>query len=101
MKGLSKLLEFAAGKLYLLGTATFIALFIFILSSHVEARTDVRDSMVKIYSVKNQPDYDNPWNMESPESVSGSGCVINGNRILTNAHVVILGQIADSCFIFQ
>jgi len=52
------------------------------------AKIDMRDSMVKIYSVQNEPDYDNPWNMKGPESSSGSGCVISGNRILTNAHVV-------------
>ena len=52
------------------------------------AATDVRDSMVKIYCVQNAPDYDNPWNMIGPETFSGSGCVIAGNRILTNAHVV-------------
>jgi len=52
------------------------------------AGTDVRDSMVKIYSVQNEPDYDNPWQMKGPEAFSGSGCVIGGNRILTNAHVV-------------
>jgi S1-C subfamily serine protease len=52
------------------------------------AATDVRDAMVKIYAVQNQPDYDNPWNMKGPESFSGSGCIIAGNRILTNAHVV-------------
>lgn len=52
------------------------------------AQVDVRDAMVKIYSVQNQPDYDNPWNMKGPKSYSGSGCVIDGNRILTNAHMV-------------
>ncbi len=49
---------------------------------------DVRDAMVKIYSVQTSPDYDNPWNMLSPQLSSGSGCLISGNRILTNAHVV-------------
>jgi S1-C subfamily serine protease len=52
------------------------------------AATDVRRSMVKIYCVQNEPDYDNPWNMKGPETFSGSGCIIEGNRILTNAHVV-------------
>jgi len=50
--------------------------------------TDVRNSMVKIYCVQNEPDYDNPWQMRGSETFSGSGCVIEGNRILTNAHVV-------------
>lgn len=52
------------------------------------SKTDVYDSIVKIYCVQNQPDYDNPWDMHGPEQFSGSGCVIEGNRILTNAHVV-------------
>jgi len=52
------------------------------------AQVDVRESMVKIYCVDNKPDYDNPWNMLGPQSSSGSGCVIDSNQILTNAHVV-------------
>jgi S1-C subfamily serine protease len=58
------------------------------------ARADVREAMVKIFAVQNRPDYTNPWNMFGPSSLSGSGCVINGNRILTNAHVV-----SDNTFI--
>lgn len=54
----------------------------------VLAEIDVRDSIVKIYCVSNTPDYDNPWNMRGPRYGSGSGCIIPGNRILTNAHVV-------------
>ena len=50
--------------------------------------TDVRDSLVKIYTVQTEADYVNPWNMGSPSTITGSGCVIEGNRILTNAHVV-------------
>jgi S1-C subfamily serine protease len=60
----------------------------------VHAGMDVRESMVKIYAVQNRPDYVNPWNMSGPEALSGSGCVIEGNRILTNAHVV-----SDNTFI--
>jgi S1-C subfamily serine protease len=52
------------------------------------AAPDVRDSMVKIYCVQNEPDYDNPWQMKGAQMFSGSGCVIKGKRILTNAHVV-------------
>lgn len=66
----------------------FIATISFVLPDSVPAATDVRGSMVKIYCVQNAPDYDNPWNMSGPEMISGSGCVIEGKRILTNAHVV-------------
>ena len=47
----------------------------------------VDDSIVKIYTVFKTPSYDTPWN-SSVQSASGSGVVIEGNRILTNAHVV-------------
>lgn len=59
-----------------------------ILTGVILANTDVRDSMVKIYAVQIQPNYDNPWNMKSPKEIYGSGSVISGNRILTNAHIV-------------
>jgi S1-C subfamily serine protease len=66
----------------------FTATVSFVWPVSVPAATDVRGSMVKIYCVQNEPDYDNPWNMSGPEMISGSGAVIEGNRILTNAHVV-------------
>ncbi len=52
------------------------------------AGIDVRKSVVKIYTVMTKSDYAKPWDKDSPEIISGSGSVINGNRILTNAHVV-------------
>ena len=58
------------------------------LSTMALDRATVKDSVVKIYVTQNRPDYDVPWNLTAPETVSGSGCVIRGNRILTNAHVV-------------
>ena len=66
----------------------WIGLFLTVSPPEGMAQEDVRDAMVKIYSVQNRPDYDNPWNMKGPKSFSGSGCVIDGNRILTNAHMV-------------
>jgi S1-C subfamily serine protease len=50
--------------------------------------SDISDAIVKVYAVSDPPDYLNPWNMMGPSSVTGSGAVIEGNRILTNAHVV-------------
>lgn len=52
------------------------------------AERDVRDSIVKIYTIQNRPDYYNPWSMQGPRAGTGSGCVIEGKKILTNAHVV-------------
>ena len=59
------------------------------LTSLAHASVDIRDSIVKIYCVRNSPDYDNPWDRQGPQrKFHGSGCVISGKRILTNAHVV-------------
>lgn len=48
----------------------------------------ITKSVVKIYTVMNNYNYDNPWQMGGQSNGTGSGCIIDGNRILTNAHVV-------------
>jgi S1-C subfamily serine protease len=53
------------------------------------AADGVEASVVKLLVTKRQPDYFKPWMKSAPEKVSGSGVVIEGNRILTNAHVVL------------
>lgn len=52
------------------------------------AQDDVRDLVVKIHTTRRDPDLTRPWTKQNPVSVSGSGIVIQGKRILTNAHVV-------------
>jgi len=52
------------------------------------AQNNIKESIVKIYTVSNKHNYQEPWQMKGLESSSGSGCIIRGNRILTNAHVV-------------
>ncbi|MCA9304698.1 MAG: trypsin-like peptidase domain-containing protein, partial [Phycisphaerales bacterium] len=49
---------------------------------------DARDSIVQIFATYRGPDFERPWTKQSPEEFSGTGFVIEGNRILTNAHVV-------------
>ncbi|HBX36588.1 MAG TPA: protease [Pseudohongiella sp.] len=49
---------------------------------------EIEDSIVKIYTTTADPDYFTPWRLMNPNQSSGSGAVIEGNRILTNAHVV-------------
>ncbi|HIP50618.1 MAG TPA: serine protease [Campylobacterales bacterium] len=47
----------------------------------------IDSSIVKIYTVSKSTNYLEPWNSSVGHS-SGSGSIISGNRILTNAHVV-------------
>ncbi|MDQ7047140.1 MAG: serine protease [Sulfurovum sp.] len=55
------------------------------------ANTDKEDitkqAIVKIYSTAKIPNYQAPWN-SSMRSSTGSGAIIEGGYILTNAHVV-------------
>ncbi|HLW24130.1 MAG TPA: trypsin-like peptidase domain-containing protein [Steroidobacteraceae bacterium] len=48
----------------------------------------VESSVVKIFSTLRLPDPLKPWTKQAPQEVSASGIVIEGERILTNAHVV-------------
>ena len=49
----------------------------------------VESSVVKIFSTLRSPDVVRPWAKSSPVEVTGSGVVVEGQRILTNAHVVL------------
>jgi len=46
------------------------------------------DSLVRVFVNKNSMDYLNPWQSHGGQMVTGSGFIIAGDRILTNAHVV-------------
>jgi S1-C subfamily serine protease len=54
----------------------------------------LESSLVKVFATVRNPDPYRPWTKQAPSEVSGSGVVIDGKRILTNAHVVsYAGQI--------
>lgn len=46
-------------------------------------------SVVKVFASVRYPNSYKPWSKRSPRDISGSGVVIGGDRILTNAHVVL------------
>jgi S1-C subfamily serine protease len=49
----------------------------------------IENSVVKVFSTMRYPDPFKPWTKQAPAEASGSGVVIEGKRILTNAHVVL------------
>jgi len=67
-----------------------IGVFLILVLTVCTARAEdlVQSAMVKIYTVYNRPNYHQPWQMHGQDSCQGSGCIIGGKRILTNAHVV-------------
>jgi S1-C subfamily serine protease len=70
----------------LLGLAIASPKYSFAQATKVEP--DLRRSVVQITGSRRAPDLFRPWQKEKPEKTGGSGLVIDGERILTNAHVV-------------
>ncbi len=50
---------------------------------------DIANSVVKIFATVRYPDPYKPWTKQAPAYETASGVVIAGDRILTNAHVVL------------
>ncbi len=65
----------------------FFALLLASLNANTFRNDPVKASIVKIFTVYQTFSYLEPWN-ESVGRATGSGCIVEGNRILTNAHVV-------------
>ena len=57
--------------------------------SKTAAPVNIESSVVKVFSTMRYPDPFKPWTKQAPVEATGSGVVIEGNRILTNAHVVL------------
>ncbi|HUS30175.1 MAG TPA: serine protease [Kofleriaceae bacterium] len=49
---------------------------------------ELQRSVVKLFTVVKEPNYYKPWELAYQHTSGGSACIIDGNRILTNAHVI-------------
>lgn len=54
----------------------------------VEVPSSIESSVVRILVYANPPDFFSPWQKVGTQAFAGSGVIIDGHRILTNAHVV-------------
>jgi len=70
------------------GLTLFITFGCWCVSSWAQEVPDAKDAIVKIYTIYRQFNYSMPWQMKGQKSRNGSGCIIQGKRILTNAHIV-------------
>ena len=57
-------------------------------SSQTTNDKEIRRSVVKVFSTLRAPHYLRPWTRQEPLTVNGTAVVIEGGRILTNAHLV-------------
>ena len=48
----------------------------------------LENTVVKVFSTFRRPDLYKPWTKQAPGEATGTGVIIEGKRILTNAHVV-------------
>jgi S1-C subfamily serine protease len=58
-------------------------------SQAITPSKSVENTVVKVFSTLRAPDPSKPWSKQSPSEIKGSGVVIAGKRILTNAHVIL------------
>jgi len=58
------------------------------LASNTLVSKELLSCVVKVFCVKTEPNYSMPWQMKRQTSSTGSGFVIAGKRIITNAHCV-------------
>jgi S1-C subfamily serine protease len=55
----------------------------------IDKTPSIENSVVKVFSTMRYPDPFKPWTKQAPSEATASGVVIEGNRILTNAHAVL------------
>src|SRR6202035_6030033 len=69
-----------------------VVLVIFLIVTNAVAQApktvEIRKSLVRITATSQEPDYKVPWNPGTMSVGVGAGFVIDGDRIMTNAHVV-------------
>jgi S1-C subfamily serine protease len=51
--------------------------------------TNLGNAVVKVFATLRLPDPYRPWTKQAPQDITASGVVIEGHRILTNAHAVL------------
>ena len=71
----------------------FFTFFFLLISCNSQIRNSlsiktIKHSVVKIHVTTQRPNYLQPWQYQYPETVSGSGFLIKGKKIITNAHVI-------------
>ena len=62
---------------------------VFLITSTGGLAAGPEDSVVRVFASLRLPNPTRPWAKQNPVEVMGTGAVIDGKRILTNAHIVL------------
>jgi S1-C subfamily serine protease len=57
-----------------------------------KTESDIRRSVVRISASQRYPRLLKPWMKDNPREVAGTGVVLDGQHILTNAHLVVYAR---------
>ncbi|MCP1224829.1 serine protease [Sebaldella sp. S0638] len=68
---------------------SFLMLFFLVLLQMSYGADKIKSSIVKIYSTHQQYDFRSPWQNGSDYNSTSTGFIVDGNRIITNAHAVL------------
>src|SRR5260370_20220718 len=67
----------------------FLTALVILVNGHPGRADGPGDSVVGVYATVRGPDFLHPWRKNAPVEITGSGAIIEGRQILTNAHVVL------------
>ena len=59
----------------------------------INDRSKLFDGVIRVYCTHSQPSFSMPWQRQKQEFSTSTGFIIDGNRILTNAHAVEYGSL--------
>ena len=71
-----------------------LAVYLSLCGPQVSFASEIGDAVLKVFVTSNRMDFYRPWQSQGSTSATGSAVVLQGNKILTNAHVI-----ADNTFI--
>jgi len=74
---------------YLLGFLLLCGFASAAVAAPADTAPSIENSVVKVFATMRYPDPFKPWTKQAPTEITASGVVIEGKRILTNAHVVL------------
>jgi S1-C subfamily serine protease len=74
---------------YVLGLFLLCGLASAAVAAAADSAPPIENSVVKVFATMRYPDAFKPWTKQAPTEITASGVVIEGKRILTNAHVVL------------
>lgn len=75
-------------------TGLIVSAMLLAAACHADSKTerDIHRSVVRLSASQRYPNLLKPWRKDNPPEVAGTGVVLDGQRLLTNAHLVVYAK---------